>query len=160
MTDQAEPMPDRRKGLRLPLLAGLILALVGAGIGFLEVREGTVSSLVFSTAEEHGEAIPPLGPISFLPLDPIVVNLPDSFEERHLSMKASLELAPGTESEVQQLLPRVSDILNTYLRALQPSDFDNPTMLDRLRSQMLHRIQLVTGEGRVRDLLIAEFVLN
>jgi len=30
----------------------------------------------------------------------------------------------------------------------------------RLRSQMLRRVQVVTGEGRVRDLLIMEFVLN
>jgi flagellar FliL protein len=30
----------------------------------------------------------------------------------------------------------------------------------RLRAQMLRRIQVVTGEGRVRDLLITEFVLN
>ena len=32
--------------------------------------------------------------------------------------------------------------------------------LVRLRAQMLRRVQMVTGEGRVRDLLITEFVLN
>ena len=159
MTDLADPTPTPRKGLRLPILTGLVLSIVGAGAGFLEVRAGTISGLLsggHGDAEEHA----PLGPVAFVPLDPIIVNLPDSFEERHLSMRASLEVVPGTTEEVTLLLPRVTDILNTYLRALQPSDFADPAMLDRLRSQMLHRIKLVTGEGRVRDLLIAEFVLN
>jgi flagellar FliL protein len=30
----------------------------------------------------------------------------------------------------------------------------------RLRGQMLRRVQLVVGDGMVRDLLITEFVLN
>jgi flagellar FliL protein len=29
-----------------------------------------------------------------------------------------------------------------------------------MRAQLLRRIQIVTGEGRVRDLLVTEFVLN
>jgi len=30
----------------------------------------------------------------------------------------------------------------------------------RIRAHLLRRIQIVTGEGRVRDLLVTEFVLN
>ena len=160
MTAEAEPSEPPRKGLRLPILVGLALALAGAGAGFLEVRQGLLSGLLAGETHEEGGHPIPLGPVAFVQLDPIVVNLPASFEERHLSMKASLEVAPGSLDEVSQLQPRIADILNTYLRALQPTDFDDPTMLDRLRSQMLHRIHLVAGEGRVRDLLIAEFVLN
>ena len=160
MTDIAEPSEPSRKGLRLPILLGLGLAALGAVGGFLEIREGIVSALLFGDPEQEGEAPIPLGPVAFIPLGPMVVNLPDSFDERHLSMRASLEVAPGSVAEVSGLLPRVEDILNTYLRALQPSDFADPTMLDRIRSQMLHRIRLVAGEARVRDLLISEFVLN
>ena len=58
------------------------------------------------------------------------------------------------------LMPRVLDVLNTYLRAVEVRDLEEPAALARLRAQMLRRIQVVTGEGRVRDLLIAEFVLN
>ena len=160
MTDSVEPSDPPKRGLRLPILAGLLLALVGAAVGFLEVRQGLVSGLFSGSEPMEGEEIVPLGPVAYITLDPIVVNLPDSFEERHLSMKATLEVAPGAVDDVTQRLPRVADILNTYLRALQPSDFDDPTMLERLRSQMLHRIRLVAGESRVSDLLIAEFVLN
>ena len=52
------------------------------------------------------------------------------------------------------------DVLNSYLRAVAVSDLEDPSALVSLRAQMLRRIQLVTGEGRVRDLLIMEFVLS
>jgi flagellar FliL protein len=51
-------------------------------------------------------------------------------------------------------------VLNGYLRAVETSDLENPAALVRLKAQMLRRIQIVTGEGRVRDLLVSEFVLN
>jgi flagellar FliL protein len=54
----------------------------------------------------------------------------------------------------------VLDVLNTYLRAVQARDIEDPAALARLRAQMLRRIQVVTGDGQVRDLLITEFVLN
>ena len=50
-------------------------------------------------------------------------------------------------------MPRVLDVLNTYLRAVEVRDLEEPASLARLRAQMLRRIQVVTGEGRVRDLL-------
>ena len=63
----------------------------------------------------------------------------------------------GQEVRVE---PRVMDVLNSYLRAVEVSDLEDPSALISLRAQMLRRIQLVTGEGRVRDLLIMEFVLS
>ncbi|MBC7156526.1 MAG: flagellar basal body protein FliL, partial [Rhodobacteraceae bacterium] len=35
-----------------------------------------------------------------------------------------------------------------------------PAALVRLRAQMLRRVQVVAGAGRVRDLLVNEFVVN
>jgi flagellar FliL protein len=50
--------------------------------------------------------------------------------------------------------------MNGYLRAIDPAELDEPATLLRIRAQLLRRIQLVTGDGRVRDLLVTEFVLN
>ena len=57
-------------------------------------------------------------------------------------------------------MPRVLDVLNTYLRAVDVRDLEQPSAIPRLRAQMLRRIQVVTGPDRVRDLLITEFILN
>ena len=51
-------------------------------------------------------------------------------------------------------------MLNSYLRAVSINELEDPSSLIRLRAQMLRRIQIVTGEGQVRDLLVTEFVLN
>ena len=64
------------------------------------------------------------------------------------------------EQEVITLLPRVVDILNGYLRAVEVSELENPSALVRLRSQILRRLQIVAGEGRIKDVLIMEFVVN
>jgi flagellar FliL protein len=62
--------------------------------------------------------------------------------------------------EVARVMPRVVDVLNTYLRALRLSDLEESSALMRLRGQMLRRVQAVVGEGRVNNLLVMEFVLD
>jgi flagellar FliL protein len=62
--------------------------------------------------------------------------------------------------DVEHLLPRIVDIMNGYLSALETEDFESPAIIVRLRSQLLRRIQVVTGIERVNDLLVMEFVLN
>ena len=67
---------------------------------------------------------------------------------------------PAYADEVMTLSPRVLDVLNSYLRVVEIDELSEPTSLLRLRAQMLRRVQIVTGEGRVRDLLITQFVVN
>ena len=47
-----------------------------------------------------------------------------------------------------------------FCAALELEDLTDPMALPKLRAQMLRRINIVTGQGRVRDLLIMDFVLN
>jgi flagellar FliL protein len=154
-TDPAEAKPKRsKKGL----LIGLVLALVGAAGGFYAVQSG----LLFPAPEpERTEtAIAALPDVGFVPVDTLVISLGPGAGSRHLSFSAQLEVARGYEEEVRTILPRVVDVLNGYLRAVDVAELEDPSSLMRLRAQMLRRIQIVTGEGRVRDLLIMEFVLN
>ena len=83
--------------------------------------------------------------------------MPPSSRYRHLLFRAEMEVNPDYKSEVTTLLPRVVDVLNGYLRALDISDIEAPSALTRLRAQMLRRVQIVAGPGRVNDLLIVSF---
>lgn len=89
-----------------------------------------------------------------------MISLPPGASARHLRFTGQLEVEPPHEKEVAGLTPRVVDTLNTYLRAVEVRDLENPAALQRLRAQMLRRVQVVVGEGRVRDLLVTEFILN
>lgn len=183
MTTAAPPDQAPEKKSKLPLLIGLVLALAGAGGGFYATYSGMLDSLLggdapasesaaaeggHGAAPAHGEpAAAPAGghgeaggSTGFVPLEPITVNLGRGADTRHLRFGAQLEVVPGAAGAVQALMPRIMDVLNIYLRALDPPELEEPAALLRLRAQMLRRVQIVTGPGLVNDLLIIEFVFN
>ena len=117
--------------------------------------------LAAATEHAEGSAEPnPLPDISFVPIEPVIVSIGPGAEGRHLRFTAQLEVAGSHSAEVTTLLPRIVDVMNGYLRAIEPAEFDDSAALVRMRAQLLRRIQIVTGDGRVRDLLVTEFVLN
>jgi flagellar FliL protein len=147
------------KSTRWPLMIGVLLALAGAGGGFYLVSAGLILHGESKPDTEVAPA-PSLPDIGFVALDPMVISLGPRSNNKHLRFAAQLEVPTASISEVQKILPRVVDVLNSYLRAVETKDIENPASLSKLRAQMLRRIQIVIGEGRVRDLLIMEFVLN
>lgn len=153
------------KSSKLPLILGLVLALVGAGGGFYAVQSGMILGVESdgSNAELDSNATVQIGEmpdVAYIPVEPLVVTLGDGASRTHLRFRAQLEVAPKHLAEVEILMPRVVDVLNSYLRALETSDLSDSAVLVRLRAQMLRRVQIVTGGERVNDLLIMEFVLN
>lgn len=146
----------KKKSL-LPLLLGLVLMLGLGGGAFYVVYSGLLfGPKEVGTAEQRKDMQPQT---TFVALDPMVVSLGES-GARHLRFAAQLEVAPGRAAEAEQLKPRVMDVLNGYLRAVDITQLEDRSALIRLRAQMLRRIQIVTGDGLVRDLLIIEFVMN
>lgn len=154
---------EKPKSGKLPLIIGLVLALVGGGGGFFATSQGLIFAPESADTDHGGE--PDQMPsrfegIAFVPMDPLTVSLPRTSQYKHLLFRGELEVAKGFEAEVEGIMPRIVDVLNSYLRALEVSDIEETAALTRLRSQMLRRVQVVAGPGRVTDLLIMEFVLN
>ena len=98
--------------------------------------------------------------VTFVALDPLIISLGKFASSRHLRFQSCLEVPPAAAKEVENLSPRILDVLNTFLRAVSESELEDPASMNRLRAQMLRRVQIVVGEENVRDLLITEFVLN
>ncbi|WP_457647662.1 flagellar basal body-associated FliL family protein [Profundibacter sp.] len=161
MADEEEVEDESpKKKSKMPLIIGLVLALAGGGGGFYAVQSGMLfGSHEEAAADSHVEA-EPMPDVVFVPVDPLIINLGGRSRNQFLRFRSSLEVDGAHEAEVTALLPRVLDILNGYLRAVDVKDLEDPSALIRLRAQMLRRIQTVTGEGQVKDLLIMEFVLN
>jgi flagellar FliL protein len=147
-----------QKRSRLPLIAGVVLALLFGGGGFYAAWSGLI--LAPGTAVGKADTPSPLAGIAFVPLDTIVVSLGPAAGSKHLRFTAQIEVADSAVADVTLLAPRILDVLNSYLRAIETATIEDPQAMAKLRAQMLRRVQVVTGEGRVRDLLITEFVLN
>jgi flagellar FliL protein len=111
-------------------------------------------------SEEKTEVPGHLEEIAFVSVDPLTISMPRGSNYKHLRFRAELEVDQKYATEVEAVLPRIVDVLNSYLRALEVSDIEEASALTRLRSQMLRRVQIVAGPGRINDLLIMEFVLN
>lgn len=153
--DPAVAAPPRRSSSRAILMA-LPVALLAGGGAFYVAWSGL---LPIPAAQEPGlQAGAPA--IAHVPLRGLVVTVGRPGAASQLIFSADIEVPAEAEREVSALMPRFIDVLNGYLRALEPEELQAPAALARLRAQMLRRLQIVAGEGAIRDLLIIEFVLR
>lgn len=158
---QAEPEDDPPKKSKMPIIIGLVLALAGGGGGFYAAFSGMILGSDANEEKPEEDEIATKGPeVAYVAIDPLVISIRGNANASHLKFRAHLEVSPDSSEDVEKLLPRVVDVLNSYLRAVEPGDLEDPSSLTKLRAQMLRRVQVVTGLGKVRDLLIMEFVLN
>ncbi|MCA8882432.1 MAG: flagellar basal body-associated FliL family protein [Rhodobacteraceae bacterium] len=177
---ETDAEPPKKKS-KLPLLAGIVLALALGGGGFYAVYSGMILGGGDSHAAADGHAAPAadhgdghgdgqggdavgsviaLPDVAFVELQPLMVGLAMSDPPRQLRLEAHLEVSPAYASDVQKMMPRIMDVMNSYLRAVEVHDLSEPAALLRIRAQLLRRIQVVTGEGRVRDLLVTSFLIS
>lgn len=151
-TDESQAAKKPGKG---GLLIGLVLACVGGGAGF------ALTSGVLGGHSEMEASQPSLSEdLAFVPIEPMTVAVGKPSDRRYLRFRAELEVAREYKSDVEGMLPRVVDVLNTYLQSLEMEDIEAPSSLLALRSQMRRRVDLVVGGNRVNDLLVMEFVVN
>jgi flagellar protein FliL len=174
---EVEPGADatpKKKGMLIPLIIGLVLAITGGAGGYWAATSGPLGGSADSAGygdqgsglEDASDAEtvtyirPELEEVAFVPLDPMVITIGSGGQGRQLLFTAELEVAPDDADQVANLLPRVLDVLNSYLRVIDMQELNDPRTLVRLRAQLLRRIQIVTGDVLVRDLLVTEFVVN
>ena len=146
-----EEAPKKKKG---GLVIGLVLALVGGGGAFAFTSGMLGGGEKVEVQESIGDEL------AFVSVEPMTVSVGEPSARRHLRFRAELEVDAATQGDVEKLLPRVVDVLNTYLQSLTIAEIEDPSALLTLRSQMRRRIDLVVGGDRVNDLLVMEFVLN
>jgi flagellar FliL protein len=167
ITDAEAEAPAKKS--KMPLILGLVLALAGGGGGFFVVSSGMIGggsadepaatdgAADHAPTDEHGEPVAAVPP-AFIALEPMVISLQGA--QKYLKFTAQIEVDPAAQAEVTAIMPRIVDVLNGYLRAVETAELADPAALMRLRAQMLRRVQVVAGANKVRDLLIMEFVLN
>ncbi|WP_299414027.1 flagellar basal body-associated FliL family protein [uncultured Sulfitobacter sp.] len=160
--EDTAPEGETPKKSKMPMILGLVLALAGGGGGFYATWSGMIlgGDGEKKVAEEKKEVADPFGDIAFVEVEPMVISVDSQPERRLLRFRAQLEVPKSYEEDVTKLLPRVVDVLNSYLGALEIADLEDQAALTRLRAQMLRRVQVVTGQDRVNDFLIMEFVLT
>jgi flagellar FliL protein len=141
------------------------LKLIIAAVGFLLVLGGGAGW--FFLLRGHGEEVhaeaPPPKPPSFVEVPDMLVNLVGAPGERVQYLKVKLVLEVKEEKQVETIrpsMPRVTDIFQTYLRELRPSDLNGSAGLFRLKEELTRRVNSALAPNQVSAVLFKEIVVQ
>lgn len=152
--DGAEAAPKKGK-LKLIIAAVGFVVVVGAGASWFFLMRG-------HGEEKHAEAPPPKPP-SFVDVPDMMVNLIGAPGERvqYLRVKVVLEVKEDKQVEaIKPNLPRVTDLFQTYLRELRPSDINGSAGLFRLKEELTKRVNLAVAPQQVNAVLFKEIMVQ
>jgi flagellar protein FliL len=158
--DQAEgaeaPVTAPKSKLKLIIIAAVaVLVIAGGGASWFFFFRG-------HGEEVHAEA-PVAKPPVFIDVPDMLVNLLGAPGERVQYLKVKVVLEVKEEKQVEMIkptMPRVTDIFQTYLRELRPSDLAGSAGLFRLKEELTRRVNAAVSPGQVNAVLLKEVVVQ
>ena len=148
--------PKPKGKLKLIIAAALLLVILGGGGGWFFLLRGHGD-------EHHAEAAPPPKPPSYVEVPDMLVNLVGLPGDRVQYLKVKIVLEVKEEKQVEVIkpaLPRVTDLFQTYLRELRPSDLNGSAGLFRLKEELTKRVNLALAPNSVSAVLFKEIVVQ
>ncbi|HEX6956648.1 MAG TPA: flagellar basal body-associated FliL family protein [Ferrovibrio sp.] len=138
------------------IVAGvLLLLLIGGG--------GAAYFFLFASHEEEAEVKPEQPKVTvFYDLPDILVNLNSPGRQAsYLKLKVSLEHNdPLATPKLNELLPRVIDNFQIYLRELRPDDLVGSAGMYRLKEELLIRVNQAVAPIKINDVLFKEMLIQ
>lgn len=162
-----EGLPRKKfSGKKLVLFVILpLLLLVGAGAGIY--FSGVLDMLLGHKEEEahapEGEKAPdPNAAPVFYDLPDMLVNLNSAGKRpAFLKIKISIQVSkPEDIPAINQVLPRIIDNFQVYLRELRLEDLKGSAGMYRLRQELLMRITAAAYPVKVKDVLFREMLVQ
>ena len=153
--DGADAVPAKKGKLKLVIAVAGFVAILGAGAGWFFFMRG-------HGEEVHAEAPPPKPP-SFVEVPDMMVNLVGAPGERVQYLRVKVVLEVKEEKQVEAIkpnLPRVTDLFQTYLRELRPSDINGSAGLFRLKEELTKRVNNAVAPQQVSAVLFKEIVVQ
>ncbi len=154
-----EGAPKRKlAGKKLILLVVLpVLLLAGGG--------GAAWFFLFKKKPaETEEAAKPAQPkiLAFLDLPDILVNLQSTGRtQSFLKLKVALEYDQAdTLVQLNQKMPRVIDNFQVYLREMRSDDLAGSAGLQRLKEELLYRVNAAIAPAKISDVLFKEMLVQ
>ena len=170
--DELPPIDGKKGGLKKILMIVLpLLLLIGGGAGayFSGALDGLLGKKHDEHATEavehgHDEHAAPAGPpqITYMDLQDMLVNLQSTGRKQSfLKIKVALELNnPLDQQRVEQVMPRIVDSFQVYLRELRIDDLQGAAGMHLLREELLTRVNTATKPVKVNDILFREMLIQ
>jgi len=162
-----QELPRKKlSGKKIVLFIVLPLLLIGGGAAAV-IFSGILDNLFGKAEEEPVETQVPAqvcgqGAPLFFELPDVLVNL-NTGDRRpeFLKLKIVLDICkPEDQPVLTQVMPRITDTFQVYLRELRKDDLKGSAGVYRLREELLMRVNAITYPIQVRDVLINEILVQ
>ena len=156
-----------RKRLLIVIAAVLVLILGGAAAAYftgmlqpvIDMLSGGEQAVAVDEAEEtqivSGDAV-------FYDLQEMLVNINTGGRKAvYLKIRVSLELENGDDiTKIEEMMPRIVDNFQIYLRELRVEDLKGSAGMYRLREELLKRVNVAVAPAKVNDVLFKEMLVQ
>lgn len=148
------------KKLVLFIILPILLLLGGVAGAYFA---GLLDPLLGAKQQQAEDEVAPVETRAvFFDLPQMLVNLNTGSKKNHyLKIAISLELTREEDRvELTNLLPRVVDNFQVYLRELRVEDLRGSAGVQRLREELLMRVNAAVHPIKVRDVLFKEMLIQ
>jgi len=162
-------------GKKIAILAALLILLalgVAAGVYFSGVLDDLTAATgeeppaaaaqTQATTSETPVAVEATGPIAFLDLPEVVVNLnAQGNRKSYLKLKLAVELRSAEqEAYMKTRVPRIMDSIQVYLRELTPDGLRGSAGLTKMRANLEARINAAVAPQAIGGVLFQEVLVQ
>ena len=159
--DEVAEVPEKKGGKRklIVIAVPLVLILTGAGLWF----SGILPHLLGMDKHEAKTAEPakPVPP-SYVAIPEMVANLNSgSRKPSYVKLAARVEVPrPEDVDKVKAALPRLQDLMQTYLREMRPEELRGSAGTYRLREELLVRANAAVAPAKISDVLFTQILVQ
>jgi flagellar FliL protein len=148
---------------KLLIRAGIpvVLLLLGAGLWFTGILP---HMLGMERQDERVAGADPAKPVppSYVDIPEMVANLNSAnHKPAYIKMAARVEVPkPEDVEKVRAAMPRLQDMMQTYLREMRPEELRGSAGTYRLREELLVRANAAVAPAKVSDVLFMQMLVQ
>jgi flagellar FliL protein len=152
--------PKKGKGKLIIMVAvPVVLLLAGAGLWFSGILPHVLG---MDKPTEHAEEAAKQVPPTYVDVPEMVANLNSGARKTsYVKLTARIEVPrPEDTEKVKAALPRLQDMMQTYLREMRPEELRGSAGTYRLREELLVRANAAVAPAKISDVLFTQMLVQ
>ena len=139
-----------------------VLVLIIAGLGGLFFLNSNKSSSASTNQSSTSTSSENRLKLSFLQLPELLINL-RTLHGKDAILRASFTLQLSSENDteiIKQYIPLIVDQFQTFLREMNVADIQGASGIERIRQELLIRINQLVKPHKILEILVKDFLVQ